>query len=167
MSTIKGEAPSARDPLSSAPPGRATYVTFVSGAVLDVVADMWTGSTTFGKWKAVWLDDKAHRRATPAMARPEDLAPQLSEKDAAAPLLGVAEQQAPAGTSGSDVKGSASGGRCSVASNGMGKVECVHELSTCSWPPLRPGCCGTTQHFRPSRPIDVHDGTCGSSPPFG
>lgn len=66
---------------------------------------MRTGSTTFGKWAAVRLDDKAHRSATPAMARPEDLAPQLSENDAAAPTLGEAEQQAPAATSGSDVKG--------------------------------------------------------------
>lgn len=66
---------------------------------------MRTGSPAFGKWKAVRLDDKAHRSATPATAWPEDLAPQLSEKDAEAPMLGEAERQASAAMPGGDVKG--------------------------------------------------------------
>ncbi|MET7311234.1 dTDP-4-dehydrorhamnose 3,5-epimerase family protein [Streptomyces sp. NPDC005571] len=70
MSTIKGEVPLRGIPCSSAPSGQAKYVTFVSGAVRDVVVDIRTGSTTFGKWKAVRLDDKAHRSATRAMAWP-------------------------------------------------------------------------------------------------
>ena len=38
------------------PPGQAKYVTCVSGAVLDVVADLRVGSPTFGRWEAVHLD---------------------------------------------------------------------------------------------------------------
>jgi dTDP-4-dehydrorhamnose 3,5-epimerase len=43
------------------PPGQAKYVTCVRGAVLDVVADIRTGSPTFGQWDAVRLDDECHR----------------------------------------------------------------------------------------------------------
>ncbi|GHE52837.1 dTDP-4-dehydrorhamnose 3,5-epimerase [Streptomyces capitiformicae] len=43
------------------PPGQAKYVTCVRGAVLDVVADIRTGSPTFGQWDAVRLDDDSHR----------------------------------------------------------------------------------------------------------
>lgn len=43
------------------PPGQAKYVTCVRGAVLDVVADLRTGSPTFGEWETVRLDDDAHR----------------------------------------------------------------------------------------------------------
>jgi dTDP-4-dehydrorhamnose 3,5-epimerase len=43
------------------PPGQAKYLTCVSGAVLDVVADLRTGSPTFGRWDAVQLDDQARR----------------------------------------------------------------------------------------------------------
>jgi dTDP-4-dehydrorhamnose 3,5-epimerase len=39
------------------PPGQAKYITCVSGAVLDVVVDIRTGSPTFGRWEAVVLDD--------------------------------------------------------------------------------------------------------------
>lgn len=39
------------------PPGQAKYVTCVRGAVFDVVADLRTGSPTFGRWEAVQLDD--------------------------------------------------------------------------------------------------------------
>lgn len=46
---------------ASVPPGQAKYVTCVSGAVLDVVADIRLGSPTFGTWEAVRLDDTAHR----------------------------------------------------------------------------------------------------------
>ncbi|MET7381008.1 dTDP-4-dehydrorhamnose 3,5-epimerase [Streptomyces sp. NPDC005526] len=46
---------------ASVPPGQAKYVTCVSGAVLDVVVDVRTGSPTFGKWEAVRLDDATHR----------------------------------------------------------------------------------------------------------
>ncbi len=45
------------------PPGQAKYVTCPKGAVLDVVVDLRVGSTTFGKWDAVLLDD-VDRRAT-------------------------------------------------------------------------------------------------------
>jgi len=44
------------------PPGQAKYVTCLSGAVLDYVIDIRTGSPTFGTWEAVRLDD-ADRRA--------------------------------------------------------------------------------------------------------
>jgi dTDP-4-dehydrorhamnose 3,5-epimerase len=43
------------------PPGQAKYVTCVRGAVLDVVADLRTGSPGFGKWEAVRLDDDTRR----------------------------------------------------------------------------------------------------------
>jgi len=43
------------------PPGQAKYVTCVSGAVLDAVVDLRTGSPTFGKWETVRLDDQARR----------------------------------------------------------------------------------------------------------
>ncbi|MER6981236.1 dTDP-4-dehydrorhamnose 3,5-epimerase [Streptomyces carpinensis] len=46
---------------ASVPPGQAKYVTCVSGAVLDVVVDIRTGSPTFGQWEAVRLDDTTHR----------------------------------------------------------------------------------------------------------
>ncbi|GEE01398.1 DTDP-4-dehydrorhamnose 3,5-epimerase RmlC [Gordonia spumicola] len=39
------------------PPGQAKYVTCNVGAVLDVVVDLRVGSSTFGKWDAVLLDD--------------------------------------------------------------------------------------------------------------
>ncbi|MFB7569887.1 dTDP-4-dehydrorhamnose 3,5-epimerase [Streptomyces sp. NPDC056165] len=45
---------------ASVPPGQAKYVTCVSGAVLDVVVDIRTGSPTFGKWEAIRLDDVTH-----------------------------------------------------------------------------------------------------------
>ncbi|MFI2458189.1 dTDP-4-dehydrorhamnose 3,5-epimerase family protein [Streptomyces sp. NPDC019539] len=43
---------------ASVPPGQAKYVTCVSGAVLDVVVDIRTGSPTYGMWEAVRLDDR-------------------------------------------------------------------------------------------------------------
>ena len=43
------------------PPGQAKYVTCVTGAVLDVVVDIRTGSPTFGAWEAVRLDDEDRR----------------------------------------------------------------------------------------------------------
>lgn len=46
---------------ASVPPGQAKYVTCVSGAVLDVVVDIRTGSPSFGAWEAVRLDDTTHR----------------------------------------------------------------------------------------------------------
>ncbi|MFJ3233529.1 dTDP-4-dehydrorhamnose 3,5-epimerase [Streptomyces sp. NPDC086787] len=46
---------------AAVPPGQAKYVICVSGAVLDVVVDIRTGSPTFGKWEAVRLDDVTHR----------------------------------------------------------------------------------------------------------
>lgn len=46
---------------AAVPPGQAKYVTCVSGAVLDVVVDIRTGSPTFGTWEAVRLDDTTHR----------------------------------------------------------------------------------------------------------
>ncbi len=118
---------------ASVPPGQAKYVTCISGAVLDVVVDIRTGSPTFGKWEAVRLDDATHRCVylseglghafmalednsnvvylcsqgyAPeheygidpldpllAIAWPQDLAPCLSDKDAAAPTLAEAEKQ--------------------------------------------------------------------------
>lgn len=39
------------------PPGQAKYVTCPRGAVLDVVVDIRVGSSTFGQWDAVLLDD--------------------------------------------------------------------------------------------------------------
>ncbi|MGV9566576.1 dTDP-4-dehydrorhamnose 3,5-epimerase family protein [Streptomyces sp. NPDC003480] len=46
---------------AAVPPGQAKYVTCVSGAVLDVVVDIRTGSPSFGTWEAVRLDDTTHR----------------------------------------------------------------------------------------------------------
>jgi dTDP-4-dehydrorhamnose 3,5-epimerase len=46
---------------SDVPPGQAKYVMCVSGAILDVVVDIRTGSPTFGRWEAVRLDDQAGR----------------------------------------------------------------------------------------------------------
>jgi dTDP-4-dehydrorhamnose 3,5-epimerase len=43
------------------PPGQAKYVTCVSGAVIDVIVDLRTGSTGFGTWQAVRLDDQDRR----------------------------------------------------------------------------------------------------------
>jgi dTDP-4-dehydrorhamnose 3,5-epimerase len=43
------------------PPGQAKYVTCVRGAVVDVVVDLRLGSTTFGQWEAVRLDDVDRR----------------------------------------------------------------------------------------------------------
>lgn len=43
------------------PPGQAKYLTCVTGTILDVVADLRTGSPTFGRWDAVELDDQARR----------------------------------------------------------------------------------------------------------
>ena len=43
------------------PPGQAKYVTCFSGAVLDVVVDLRTGSPTYGAWDAVLLDDLDRR----------------------------------------------------------------------------------------------------------
>ncbi|MER6280898.1 dTDP-4-dehydrorhamnose 3,5-epimerase [Streptomyces sp900105245] len=45
---------------ATVPPGQAKYVTCVSGAVLDVVVDIRTGSPGFGTWEAVRLDDRTH-----------------------------------------------------------------------------------------------------------
>ncbi len=39
------------------PPGQAKYVTCVRGSVLDVVVDLRVGSSTFGRWTSVRLDD--------------------------------------------------------------------------------------------------------------
>jgi dTDP-4-dehydrorhamnose 3,5-epimerase len=43
------------------PPGQAKYVSCVSGAIIDVVVDLRTGSPGFGKWEAVRLDDQGRR----------------------------------------------------------------------------------------------------------
>lgn len=43
------------------PPGQAKYVTCVAGSVLDVVVDVRVGSTTFGQWDSVLLDDVDRR----------------------------------------------------------------------------------------------------------
>ena len=43
------------------PPGQAKYVTCTSGAILDVVVDLRVGSSTFGRWEAVRLDDVDRR----------------------------------------------------------------------------------------------------------
>jgi len=40
------------------PPGQAKYVSCVSGAIIDVIVDIRTGSPTFGQWEAVRLDDE-------------------------------------------------------------------------------------------------------------
>ncbi|GIM89123.1 dTDP-4-dehydrorhamnose 3,5-epimerase family protein [Paractinoplanes toevensis] len=43
------------------PPGQAKYVTCVQGRVFDVIVDLRVGSATFGRWDAVYLDDKDRR----------------------------------------------------------------------------------------------------------
>ncbi|MBD7920221.1 dTDP-4-dehydrorhamnose 3,5-epimerase family protein [Cellulomonas sp. Sa3CUA2] len=43
------------------PPGQAKYVTCPKGAVLDVVVDLRVGSSTFGQWDSVLLDDVDRR----------------------------------------------------------------------------------------------------------
>jgi dTDP-4-dehydrorhamnose 3,5-epimerase len=43
------------------PPGQAKYVTCVSGAIMDVIVDLRIGSTGFGTWQAVQLDDRDRR----------------------------------------------------------------------------------------------------------
>ncbi len=43
------------------PPGQAKYVTCAKGAVLDVAVDIRVGSSTFGAWDAVLLDDVDRR----------------------------------------------------------------------------------------------------------
>ncbi|MBB5632672.1 dTDP-4-dehydrorhamnose 3,5-epimerase [Cryobacterium mesophilum] len=43
------------------PLGQAKYVTAASGAVLDFVVDIRTGSPTFGEWDSVLLDATDHR----------------------------------------------------------------------------------------------------------
>jgi len=43
------------------PPGQAKYVTCPSGAVLDVIVDLRVGSSTFGQWDSVLLDDVDRR----------------------------------------------------------------------------------------------------------
>jgi dTDP-4-dehydrorhamnose 3,5-epimerase len=43
------------------PPSQAKYVTCFSGAVLDVVVDLRTGSPTYGQWDSVLLDDVDRR----------------------------------------------------------------------------------------------------------
>lgn len=43
------------------PPGQAKYVTCASGAVLDVIVDLRTGSPGYLRWTAVQLDDESRR----------------------------------------------------------------------------------------------------------
>lgn len=43
------------------PPSQAKYVTCLSGAILDVVVDIRVGSSTFGEWVGVELDDVSRR----------------------------------------------------------------------------------------------------------
>ena len=43
------------------PPGQAKYVSCLSGAILDVVVDLRTGSPGYGRWEAVRLDDENRR----------------------------------------------------------------------------------------------------------
>lgn len=43
------------------PPGQAKYVICASGAILDVVVDLRTGSPSFARWEAVRLDDETRR----------------------------------------------------------------------------------------------------------
>lgn len=43
------------------PPGQAKYITCPKGAVFDVVVDIRVGSSTFGAWDAVVLDDEDRR----------------------------------------------------------------------------------------------------------
>jgi dTDP-4-dehydrorhamnose 3,5-epimerase len=46
---------------SEVPPGQAKYVACASGAILDVIVDVRTGSPTFGQFEAVPLDDVTRR----------------------------------------------------------------------------------------------------------
>lgn len=46
---------------AQAPPGQGKYVTCLSGAALDVVVDIRTGSPCYGHWDAVRLDDQTRR----------------------------------------------------------------------------------------------------------
>jgi len=46
---------------SDVPPGQGKYVTCARGAVLDVVVDIRVGSSTFGRWDSVLLDDVDRR----------------------------------------------------------------------------------------------------------
>jgi dTDP-4-dehydrorhamnose 3,5-epimerase len=46
---------------SDVPPGQAKYVTCVRGAVLDVVVDIRVGSSTFGAYEFIRLDDTDRR----------------------------------------------------------------------------------------------------------
>jgi dTDP-4-dehydrorhamnose 3,5-epimerase len=43
------------------PPGQAKYVTCVAGTILDVIVDLRTNSSSFGKWEAVELDADTRR----------------------------------------------------------------------------------------------------------
>jgi dTDP-4-dehydrorhamnose 3,5-epimerase len=43
------------------PPSQAKWVTCLSGAALDVVVDLRTGSPTFGRWDSVLIDDVDRR----------------------------------------------------------------------------------------------------------
>ncbi|MCR6491733.1 dTDP-4-dehydrorhamnose 3,5-epimerase family protein [Cellulomonas sp. P24] len=43
------------------PPGQAKYVTCAKGAVLDIAVDLRVGSSTFGQWDSVLLDDVDRR----------------------------------------------------------------------------------------------------------
>lgn len=43
------------------PPGQAKYVTCVKGAFLDVIVDLRVGSSTFGQWDSVLIDDVDRR----------------------------------------------------------------------------------------------------------
>jgi len=47
--------------VADVPPGQAKYVTCVNGAVLDVAVDLREGSPSFGRWRAVQLDDETRR----------------------------------------------------------------------------------------------------------
>ncbi|MDQ3733934.1 MAG: dTDP-4-dehydrorhamnose 3,5-epimerase family protein [Actinomycetota bacterium] len=46
---------------ASVPPGQAKYVTCVVGQVQDIIVDLRVGSTTFGEWERVLLDDTDRR----------------------------------------------------------------------------------------------------------
>jgi dTDP-4-dehydrorhamnose 3,5-epimerase len=43
------------------PPGQAKYVSCLSGAILDVVVDLRTGSPGYAQWEGVRLDDTSRR----------------------------------------------------------------------------------------------------------
>lgn len=46
---------------SDVPPGQGKYVTAVSGSVVDYVIDLRVGSSTFGEWDSVDLDDSSRK----------------------------------------------------------------------------------------------------------